>query len=67
MNAVDTRPNNVTREKIVVNQQVPLRKWPLAAPEGARGVGEPPVQLVDEDGVEVADNLGGVKREAIAG
>ena len=34
---------------------------------GARGVGGPPVQLVDEDGAKVADNLGGTKREATAG
>ena len=34
MNAVDARPSDVAREKRAVNQQVPSRRWPLAAPEG---------------------------------
>ena len=35
--------------------------------EVARGVGGPPVRLVNEDGAEVDDNLGGAEREAITG
>ena len=34
---------------------------------GARGVGRTPVQLVDEDGAEVANDLSGAKREATVG
>ena len=33
MNAVDTRPCDVAREKTVVIQQMPSRRWPLAALE----------------------------------
>ena len=34
MNAVDTRPSDVAREKTVVNQQMPSRRWPLTALKG---------------------------------
>ena len=33
MNAVDTRPCDVAREKTVANQQTPSTRWPLAALE----------------------------------
>ena len=33
MNAVDTRPCDVVREKTVVHQQMPLRRWPLTVLE----------------------------------
>ena len=33
MNTVDTRPCDGAREKAVANQQMPLRRWPLAALE----------------------------------
>ena len=33
MNAVDTRPCDVAREKTVANQQMLSRRWPLTALE----------------------------------
>ena len=33
MNAVDTTPCDVAREKTVASQQMPSRRWPLAALE----------------------------------
>ena len=34
---------------------------------GARSVGGPPVQLVDKNGANISNNLGGTKREAVIG
>ena len=33
MNAVETRPCDVTREKTVASQQMPSRRWPLTVLE----------------------------------
>ena len=69
VSAMDTRPNDVAREKGMATQQTPPGTWPLAALEGHMEISylQCNVQLVDEDGSKVADDADGANSKAVTG